>query len=180
MSEDNEDIPMFLRVHMDGENKFKKKTLTLEDFGIIINDTEEIDNSNEINSIDEFEDLIDPIEKLEKSTDKFPFSEYHAFQIANENKNLKSDFCRNFNKKITYLDFTDCKIELKTIDKDTFWHIMITDGEMSWVALEYSTDEEIPNTIFCDGTFSEEDLNILQCLINVKTGEYKYFPNKNF
>ena len=33
-------------------------------------------------------------------------------------------------------------------------------------------------TKFWDGWASENDLNLLQCLVDVNTGEYIYFPQK--
>lgn len=176
----NDKLPAFLRnfiksitdVSEEELNRYKKNPDTMENLGLVVTD-EDIENIEDNEEI-----YINPIEKLDKSTDKFPISEYKAFQIANKNQNLKSDFYRNSDNNITYLSFDNCKINLKTIGEDTFWHIKITDGEMSWVELDYSLDDEIPNTIFCDGTFSDEDYELLQCLINVKTGEYKYFPKE--
>lgn len=121
--------------------------------------------------------LIDPIEKLDK-TNTYPISQYEAFQIANKNCNLKTDFYRNTLKNISYLYFSNCDVDLKTINDKKYWQIKITDGEISW--LEYNEDEtdSFNAPIFCDGYFGEDDFEKLQCLVDVETGEYTYFPVK--
>ena len=58
-----------------------------------------------------FYDIDDKIEQLDKSS-IYPISEYQAFQIANQNRNLKTDYKKNSGKYIVDLDFSDFKIKL--------------------------------------------------------------------
>lgn len=126
----------------------------------------------------DYEDLfINPIEKLNKKN-KYPISEYQAFQIANENQNLKSDYCRNTYEKITYLNFTNCTIKLLTKNKKKYWHIKITGGKKSWIDFNEENNKKFTETIFYDGFLIEEDFKKLQCLIDVNTGEYTYYDKR--
>lgn len=106
-------------------------------------------------------------DKLDAS-DEYPISKFKAFKIANENPNLRADFCRNDERKISYLSFKDCEIKLKNYNNDSYWHIQITKGDISWI--EYEDD-------FYDGVLDADDCKKLQCLVNVNTGEYLYFSN---
>lgn len=116
--------------------------------------------------------LVNKIEQLPKESE-FSISQYQAFKIADRNENLKSDFFRCVDKYISYLDFTDCKIELLKLNDKKYWHIKITDGDISSIYTD-----EFGNSTFTDGTFGEESLKKLQCLVDVNSGEYIYYPEK--
>ncbi|MBR3614761.1 MAG: hypothetical protein IKL55_06245 [Clostridia bacterium] len=126
------------------------------------------DNKEEDSYFDNF--FIDKFEQLPKEGD-FPISQYQAFKLAEQDGNLKSDFFKNADLFISYLDFTDCKIELIKKDNKQYWLIKITDGDISSIY----TDEE-GNSTFTDGKLGEDSLKKLQCLIDVNTGEYIYYP----
>lgn len=114
------------------------------------------------------------IDKLDK-TSEYPISPYHAFKIAEQSNNLKSDYFRNAGRFISYLDFSNCKVEL--VDGDNgrkYWFVKITEGEFSSI----STSEDDFSTTFVDGTLGKDDFKMLQCLIDVNTGEYIYYPKK--
>lgn len=98
------------------------------------------------------------------NSDTYPITQGEAFRIADENQNLKTDFCRNDYRRITYLSLNNCKANLVNKNDEKYWHIQITDGDISW------KDEDT----FCDGFLIDEDLKKLQCLVNVNTGEYIY------
>ena len=76
---------------------------------------EDLNNKNNEEELFNFDMLfVDKIEQLPKES-YFPISQYQAFKIAEQNENLKSDYFRNADKYISYLDFTDCQIELLKI-----------------------------------------------------------------
>lgn len=146
----------------------------MEKHGLKIFDIEDT-SLEDTGGLNDYEDLfIDPIEKLNKNS-KYPISEYQAFQIANENQNLKTDYYRNSDKKITYLDFTNCNVKLVTKSKKKYWHIKITDGKVSWIEFNEKNTDEFTEPIFCDGFLIKKDFKKLQCLIDVNTGEYIYY-----
>lgn len=121
---------------------------------------------------------LDHTEKLDKSHE-YPISKYEAFQIANQNGNLKTDFYKHTSERITYLYFSNCKIDLLKRNNKKYWHIKITDGDMSWITSKEDDDADVfSNLTFCDGTFSKEDFDKLQCLVDVETGKYIYFQKK--
>lgn len=118
--------------------------------------------------------FVSKIDKLDK-TSEYPISPYQAFKIAEQNNNLKSDYFRNTCKYISYLDFSNCKVDL--VDGDNgrkYWFVKITEGEFSSI----STSEDDSSTIFSDGKLGNDDFKLLQCLIDVNTGEYIYYPKK--
>ena len=134
---------------------------------------EDLNNKNNEEELFNFDMLfVDKIEQLPKES-YFPISQYQAFKIAEQNENLKSDYFRNADKYISYLDFTDCQIELLKLNDKQYWLIKITDGEVSSIYTD-----EFGNSTFTDGTFGEEPLKKLQCLVDVNTGEYIYYPEK--
>ncbi len=135
------------------------------------------------NSIREFIESKDD-EKLENMSveeSNYPISRQQAINIAKENENLKSDFLKLAKeKKYSYFSFSKIEAEIFNKDDRTYWMIQVVDGNLSWV--EFAEDGE---TIFVDGTFTEEEFKQLRCLIDVETGEYIYYPdnaskNKNF
>ena len=116
---------------------------------------------------DEDYEYVPYYEEFDKSHDKYPISQYDAFEIAYKDDNLKNDYFKRDKRNITNIEFKNCDITLKEIEENPFWHIRITDGEVSWIeGSKYQED--------CDGVFDEKDLEKLQCLVNAKTGEYKY------
>lgn len=100
---------------------------------------------------------------------QYPISQHTAFVIANQDQNLKTDFCKNDNRHISYLNFNDYNIKQINYNNEPHWHIEITKGDISWID-DYET--------LSDGFLIEEDLKKLQCLVNINTGKYKYFPAK--
>lgn len=117
--------------------------------------------------------LKDSVYELDDS-DEYPISQYKAFCIANQPQNLKSDYCKLDDRRITYIDFTHCKVELIDYNNEQYWHIKIINGDVSWV--KFDDDDEF-NTTFCDGPFLEDDFKKLQCLVNVNNGTYLYYPS---
>lgn len=112
------------------------------------------------------------IENLDRNSEYY-ISPYQAFKIAEQSNHLKSDFFRNTNQYISYLDFTDCNVEL--VDGDNgkkYWLVKITKGKFS--SISYNEDDD--STIFSDGRLGKDDFNLLQCLIDVNTGEYIFYP----
>lgn len=123
--------------------------------------------------LNDWENFVDS-EKKEKVDENYDFtvSKNEAYEIASESNNLNSDFCKNDNRNITYLRFNSYDTNLFVIDNTKYWKVQIIAGDISWI--EYA-DEFATNY---DGFLIEEDLEKLCCLINVETGEYKYFPRK--
>lgn len=112
------------------------------------------------------------IENLDRNSEYY-ISPYQAFKIAEQSNHLKSDFFRNTNQYTSYLDFTDCNVEL--VDGDNgkkYWLVKITKGKFS--SISYNEDDD--STIFSDGRLNKDDFNLLQCLIDVNTGEYIFYP----
>ena len=115
----------------------------------------------------------DNIENLPKDSEYY-ISPYHAFQIADKPCNLKSDFCRRYNYSYSYLDFVNCNIELVDADNQRkYWLVSITAAKQSKITVTEDT------TIFSDGILLKDDLKKLQCLIDVNTGEYFYYPEED-
>ena len=127
-----------------------------------------------------FYDIDDKIEQLDKSS-IYPISEYQAFQIANQNRNLKTDYKKNSGKYIVDLDFSDFKIKLVDGDnKQKYWLVKITEGDFTEAPPfhDYDADDRMLfyTTVSRRGYFDKKDLKKLQCLIDVNTGEYIYYP----
>lgn len=116
--------------------------------------------------------LDKPEKKLAKTSEYF-ISPYEAFKIAEKKYNLKTDFFRIADGYISYLDFTDCNVEL--VDGDNgkkYWLVKITESKFSSI----NSSEDDFSTTFSDGYINKNDLKKLQCLIDVNTGEYIYYP----
>ena len=64
---------------------------------------------------DEEDFFEDNMQEKDKEYD-FPILRSEAIKIANENENLKTDFCRQYKRNITYLSFRKKKMDL--IEKD--------------------------------------------------------------
>ena len=103
-----------------------------------------------------FENNIDKLEK----TSQYTISPYQAF---------KTNFFRLDSRYISYLSFDDCKVELVDGDNNRKYYLVkILKGEISW----------LDDTTFYDGILCDNDFDLLQCLIDVETGEYIYYPKK--
>lgn len=104
----------------------------------------------------------------------FPISKGDAFEIATRNSNLKTDFCKAQKYDYTYLGFKKTKIELVKLKNKKYWQIQILDGDTAGVDYDrrYKTVEE------WDGSLAGDDLPLLRCLVDVETGKYIYYPDK--
>ena len=112
-------------------------------------------------------------EKLKEEDAKynFPILRSKALEIANRDENLKTDYCRNTSRgNISYICFTDKKIEVVEIENKKYWQIQILSGDVS--GMEVNRKESYN----WDGWLGDKDLNLLRCLVDVETGEYIYYP----
>ena len=133
-------------------------------------DKEEYVGKDKLDFIDVFKGSND--DKKEDDNYAYPILRSIAISIARKNNTLKTDFCRNSNRKgITYLGFNKYSIDVIEIKNKTYWIFQVLDGEISWI--EYQNKRETS----CDGNFTEDDLKYLRCLIDVNNGEYIYYPN---
>ncbi len=131
--------------------------------------------SEEYTDKSEYGLFTNKIELLKKNS-IYPISPYQAFKIAEENHNLKSDYFRNADKFISYLDFTDCKIDLVDgSNENKYWLIQVTEGKFSSIS---SSDDDDLTTTYIDGFLTKKDFKLLRCLIDVNTGEYIYYPKE--
>ncbi len=118
---------------------------------------------------DEEDFFEDNMQEKDKEYD-FPILRSEAIKIANENENLKTDFCRQYKRNITYLSFRKKKMDLIEKDGKKYWQIQVLYGEISGIN-QKSYGEE-----YWDGFLLKRDLEKLRCLIDVETGEYIYYP----
>lgn len=112
-------------------------------------------------------------EKLKEEDAKysFPILRSKALEIANRDENLKTDYCRNTKRgNISYIYFTDKKIEVVEIENKKYWQIQILDGDVSGMEVDKH------GSYNWDGWLGDKDLNLLRCLVDVETGEYIYYP----
>lgn len=101
----------------------------------------------------------------------YPIKRSQAKEIANSSATLKSDFCANSQRNgISYLGFSTYSINIIEKDSKKYWQYEVLSGDISWI--EHSKYGET----YCDGCFSENDLELLRCLIDVETGDYIYYP----
>ena len=108
------------------------------------------------------------LQRKPKDPYHYPISQKQAFLIANHNENLKTDFCRNKRGNITYLFFEKARVRPVELLGQMFWHVQILSGEISGMKVTDQYDYH------WDGVFSKRDLKLLQCYIDVNTGEYFY------
>lgn len=123
---------------------------------------------NEFDISDYFMDM-----DLEKKKDKkynYPILRSQAFEIINRDENLKSDFVKDDERNITFISFEKWDTKLVNIDNKKYWQVQILRGDVSWVGYE---DDSVTNY---DGVFIENDLKRLRAIVDVETGEYKYYP----
>ena len=162
--------------YIDNDKNKKDKTV-FEYMESILNNNVESDNDKTFNQIIA-ERLInstkeknnkEDITKEKKKTKKYKISKEEAFNIASENRNLKTDFVKNSNRKnVTFLTFGDKEIKLVNIKNKKYWQIQILDGEIS----------QMYNDSFFDGFIKKEETKYLRCLVDANTGEYIYYPKK--
>lgn len=113
--------------------------------------------------------------RIEEEDAKYPYpiKKSTVEYIVNKDDKLKSDFCKNTDRRsITYLSFDDSVISLVEIDSKKYWQYQVTKGDISWI--EFSKH----GNTFCDGMLVNNDFKLLKCLIDVETGEYTYYPEK--
>ena len=118
-------------------------------------------------SADEIDDFDYPDYEPQIDNYHFPINQQKAFYIAKQDQNLKTDFVKQINKQYTGIFFNNYKIDLVTKNNRQYWHIKITDTDVSWVE---------DNTL-CDGFLLADELELLQCYIDVKTGQYIYYKD---
>lgn len=119
--------------------------------------------------------LIEKVKSIfskEKEIDEslFKIKKQDAFDIADLDENLKSDYYKNTKREgnITLL-FNDNRVKLINLDGRKYWCVQILDADVEGVT--YISEEEEK-----ENCFSTEDMKILRCLIDVETGEYVYYP----
>lgn len=102
----------------------------------------------------------------------FPIKRSVAIEIAKNNNTLKTDFCRNSDRKgISFLGFNDYTINVIEKNEKKYWQFQVLSGDISWII--FDKDEQT----YCDGRFGDSDINFLRCLIDVESGDYIYFPD---
>ena len=106
--------------------------------------------------------------ELEDSKYDFPIKRSQAIGIANRNKNLKTDYCKNSSKLITYLSFNKFDVDVVEKNDRKYFQVQVKGGEISWVEDDSYYDGDL--------CYEGEDEDILRCLIDVETGEYIYYP----
>lgn len=134
---------------------------------------EEIEDDDEDEFYEDEKCYMESIKKLKEEDAKynFPILRSKALEIANRDENLKTDYCRNTSRgNISYICFTDKKIEVVEIENKKYWQIQILSGDVS--GMEVNRKESYN----WDGWLGDKDLNLLRCLIDVETGEYIYYP----
>ena len=131
-----------------------------------------VDDSLDMNmNIELFEDEPKNIDELNQH--KYKISVRRALEIANKAETLKTDFYKKYWQErkefITYLEFKDKKIDYIELNNRGYWQIQVTFGRISG-----RRGKE--GKIWWDGFIDEETSKLLRCLIDVETGEYRYYP----
>lgn len=98
-----------------------------------------------------------------------PISKEQAWKIAYTDENLINDFFCNYKGHLTWLSFTEKKIEFVTDGTNYYWKISVTDTDISGESRDGG---------MWDGSLDTKDLKKLICLVNAITGEYIYYPEK--
>ena len=102
----------------------------------------------------------------------FPIKRSMAINIAQKNNTLKTDFCRNSDRKgISFLGFNNYTIDVIEKNEKKYWQFQVLSGDISWM------DFEKNETIYCDGKLVEDDFKFLRCLIDTESGDYIYYPD---
>ncbi len=135
----------------------------------------EPDDTEEIEEVIPDDIIVNYYSELQKKPDDpyhYPISQKEAFAIANRDENLKTDFWKRKKDNITYLFFEKARVHPVELLDHVFWHVEILSGEISGMKITDKYDE-------CwDGFFSKNDLKLLQCYIDVNTGEYYYLEGE--
>lgn len=134
---------------------------------------EEIEEDNDDEFYEDEKCYMESIKKLKEEDAKynFPILRSKALEIANRDENLKTDYCRNTSRgNISYICFTDKKIEVVEIENKKYWQIQILSGDVSGMEVNRN------GSYNWDGWLGDKDLNLLRCLVDVETGEYIYYP----
>lgn len=133
-----------------------------------------VDNSLNMNmnmDIELFGDEPKNIDELNQH--KYKVSVRRALKIANKDETLKTDFMKkNWQERqevITYIKFRDKKVDYIELNGRGYWQIQVTSGDISGRRGE-------KGEIWWHGSIVEETSNLLRCLIDVETGEYRYYP----
>ena len=134
---------------------------------------EEIEEDNDDEFYEDEKCYMESIKKLKEEDAKynFPILRSKALEIANRDENLKTDYCRNTSRgNISYICFTDKKIEVVEIENKKYWQIQILSGDVAGMEVNRN------GSYNWDGWLGDKDLNLLRCLVDVETGEYIYYP----
>ena len=102
----------------------------------------------------------------------FPIKRSMAIKKKKKNNTLKTDFCRNSDRKgISFLGFDNYTIDVIEKNEKKYWQFQVLSGDISWM------DFEKNETIYCDGKLVEDDFKFLRCLIDTESGDYIYYPD---
>ena len=96
----------------------------------------------------------------------YPVKLSEAIGIVYDDKNLKNDFFQNDKRNITSIQFRNYEVSVTTIRFKTYYKIQITEGSITWLDGDRLLESEL----------TLEDYHKLRCLVDVKTGKYKYYP----
>lgn len=109
-------------------------------------------------------------EILEKEDKRYPYpiKLSEAIGIVYDDKNLKNDFFQKDPRNITSIHFRNYEVCVVTIRFKTYYQIQITEGSLTWVE----------NNRLLESEFSLKDYHNLRCLVDVKSGKYKYYPKE--
>lgn len=104
-------------------------------------------------------------------SNKCIISSEQACTIAFMPENLEQDYLKRQKSCISYLNFRSAEVKMIKKANRLYWMIQIVQGDISGVS----------TTIFGEETYWDGELDItntkkLRCLIDAKTGEYKYYP----
>ena len=98
----------------------------------------------------------------------YPIKFIEAYKIAIEDDRLIIDFCKNTKKgKIIDLIVTRESDEVVEIGDKTYYLIKVNNADI----------EYIDGNTYVKTRIDNEDKKLLRCLIDVETGEYKYYPD---
>ena len=117
------------------------------------------------------EGAFDKHQEIVNKEDKkynYPVKLSTAIGIVYDDKNLKNDFFLNDKRNITSIQFRNYEVSVTTIRFKTYYKIQITEGTITWLDGDRLLESEL--TI--------DDYNKLRCLVDVKTGKYKYYPKE--
>ena len=96
----------------------------------------------------------------------YPVKLSEAIGTVYDDKNLKNDFFLNDQRNITSIQFRNYDVSIKKLNFKTYYEIQITEGTITWLDGDRLLESEL----------SLDDYHKLRCLVDVKTGKYKYYP----